>query len=912
MPRPPARVVDRKQTLIEAVKGYMMSDPKMFQPRPPGRTPAPRLLLLLLAATVLLPAAAWSAEPPAAASPEQPAAAAQAPEQAGGKKSDKPRKLSRKEIKEATEKLPRKYQTWLEEVDVLITDEERAGFLELEKDYQRDAFIKRFWEVRDRHRGSRNEFYDRYQARLAEARAAYEGDLKDARARIFLLNGPPTVALRPRCTVLVPLEAWYYRASERLSFEFIVVFYRRWGAGPFMIWQPAEGLNVLFQDANAASAAPGRSRNLSAVVEGCIDGDRIAAAINWVARQGIGYNTIQARFEGTPEGPGGEWIATFDSYSTDLPPDAPLLPAALDVAFPGRHQNRTVLQGMVAVPASAAGLIQLAEHRSHNFVLTGEILQGRELFDSFRYKFDFPAGQAQTADGNLPLVFQRYLRPGDYKLIVKLEDLNGKKFFRAEQKLEVPQVDGPMPPPPPTTPQQIESARMLAEANAAISNGETTLKIIQPHGELQTGMLRFDTLTTGSNIDKVTFALDGKPLLTKKKPPFSVELDLGSVPRTRELVATAYDAAGNHLASDELLVNAPGHRFRLKLVEPQRGKRYQSSLLARAETEVPEGEAVDRVEFYLNETLLATLYQEPYVQPIVLPKDEPVAYVRAVAYLTDGNSTEELVFVNAPDNLEELEVQYVELYTSVFDRAGRPVEGLAQKDFTVAEDGTRQEVSRFERVTDLPIHAAVALDTSASMDDDVQTAREAALHFFQQAIRPKDRAALITFNDRPTLAVKFTKDPNILAGGLAGIKAERGTALYDTVIFSLYYFNGIKGQRALILLSDGKDESSRFSFEDAVDYVRRAGVTIYTIGLGDELDRKKLTRLAEETGGRSFFLADVSELAGIYAEVEKELRSKYLIAYQSSNTSSESTFRAVDVKVNRPGLEAKTIRGYYP
>jgi Ca-activated chloride channel homolog len=906
----------------------MMSDPKRFQSRPPGRTPARRLLLLLVAA-VLLPATAWpasqSAAPPAAqpaaaqpAPPQQGTAAGQAPEKASEagekeKKSDKPKKMSRKEIKAATEKLPGKYQTWLEEVDPLITEEERASFLELEKDYQRDAFIKRFWDVRDSYKGSsRNEFYDRYQIRLTEARSAFDNDLKDARARILLLNGPPTVAFRPRCTVLVPLEAWYYRASDRLNFEFVVVFYRRWGAGPFMIWQPAEGLNVLFQDANAASAAPGRNRNLGAVVEGCIDGDKIAAAINWVARQGLGYNSIQARFEGTPDGPGGEWIATFDSYSTDIPPDAPLLPATVDVAFPGRHQNRTVFQGVVAVPASAAGQIQLGEHRSHNFVLTGEILQGKELFDSFRYKFDFPVGQEQTAEGSLPLIFQRYLLPGDYKMIVKLEDLNGKKFFRTEKQLKVPQVDGPAPPPPPTTPQEIESARMLAEANAAISNGETTVKIIQPHGELQTGMLRFDTLTTGTNIDKVTFSLDGKPLLTKKKPPFSVELDLGSVPRTRELVATAYDVGGNQLASDELLVNAPGHRFRVKLVEPQRGKRYQSSLLARVETEVPEGEAVDRVEFYLNETLLATLYQEPYVQPIVLPKEEPVAYVRAVAYLADGNSTEELVFVNAPDNLEELEVQYVELYTSVFDRAGRPVEGLEQKDFTIAEDGTRQEVSRFERVTNLPIHATVALDTSASMEDNVQTAREAALQFFQQAIRPKDRGALITFNDRPTLAVKFTKDPNTLAGGLAGIKAERGTALYDTVIFSLYYFNGIKGQRALLLLSDGKDEGSRFSYEDALEYARRAGVTIYTIGLGKEVEKRKMEKIAEETGGRSFFVQNATELDAIYSTIEKELRSQYLIAYQSGNTTGANEFRTVDLKVSQPGVEAKTMRGYYP
>jgi VWFA-related protein len=173
--------------------------------------------------------------------------------------------------------------------------------------------------------------------------------------------------------------------------------------------------------------------------------------------------------------------------------------------------------------------------------------------------------------------------------------------------------------------------------------------------------------------------------------------------------------------------------------------------------------------------------------------------------------------------------------------------------------------------------------------------------------------SLVTFNDHPNLTVKFTNDLPALASGLAGLKAERGTALYDSIIFTLYYFTGVKGQRAMLLLTDGKDEGSRFTYEDALEYARRAGVTIYAIGLGDDADRKKLERISEETGGRAFFLKSVDELAGIYSTIESELRSQYLVAYQSTNTTSGSnTFRSIDVKVNKPGLEPKTIRGYYP
>jgi Ca-activated chloride channel family protein len=182
-------------------------------------------------------------------------------------------------------------------------------------------------------------------------------------------------------------------------------------------------------------------------------------------------------------------------------------------------------------------------------------------------------------------------------------------------------------------------------------------------------------------------------------------------------------------------------------------------------------------------------------------------------------------------------------------------------------------------------------------------------------IQPRDRGALVTFNDRPTLAVKFTNDLKVLAGGLAGLKAERGTALYDTVVFSLFYFNGVGGQRALVLLSDGKDESSRFTLDQTREYARRAGVAIYTIGLAIDAraDRKVLSELAEETGGRVFFIDTATELAGVYETIQKELRSRYLLAYQSSNTTGSRAFRTIEVKVNgKDRVEAKTLRGYYP
>jgi hypothetical protein len=474
-----------------------------------------------------------------------------------------------------------------------------------------------------------------------------------------------------------------------VTYEFFLVFYKRWGAGTFRVWEPADGLDALFQDGQHGAS-------LQALATGCMDGDKLAAGIAWVARQGIfSYGVLLAKAESRPEGPKGEWVATFKAYSTELPEGTPTFPAKLAVDYPGRHQTRTVLQGLVTVPLSEVTAGQLGEYRSYDFVLTGEVLQDGHLFENFRYKFDFPA--EEVSGESLAMVFERSLRPGTYQMSLKLEDVNGKRFFRDERTITVPQVAGPAP-----APMDPESARMLAEANAAISTGDRTIQLVEPHGDLHTGMLRFETLTTGQGIERVTFALDGKTVLTKKKPPYSVELDLGSLPRTHLLTAVAFDAAGTELARDELTLNAGGNRFAVDLVEPRRGKRYENSLRAEAEVQAPEDQAVERVEFYLNETLVATLYQPPYAQPVLLPKDAPLSYVRAVAYLADGNTTEDMVFINAPDYLEELDIQFVELYTTVVDRQGRPVEGLGRGDFTVVEDGTKQEIVRFETVSDRP------------------------------------------------------------------------------------------------------------------------------------------------------------------------------------------------------------------
>lgn len=807
-----------------------------------------------------------------------------------------------------------RHRKFLEEVAPMMDEQERAAFLSLRQEYQRDAFVQRFWQQRDPYpKTAVNELRTAWEERARLAKEKF-GNLTEDRAKMTLFHGEPAEVLRSPCTdLLSPMEIWYYPGTDRIRNEFTLIFVQR---GGFKLWNTAEGLLGLLTFTLQGRAPSSGGHIERAILENCPRGDEVLGRISMV----LDWYKVQDKV--IPD-PGDEWLSTFLSYSTELPEGAQTFPAQVEISFPGRFGSRTTVQGLVSIPKEEVRTEQIRDMASYNFIVDGEVLYKGELFEHFRYRFVLPETEAGAQSkaglpaGSIPLVFQRYLRPGSYTLMLKIEDTTGKRFFREQRELEVPSVDtAVLAAAAPSAP----LASALAEANAgAVLSDEQNIRILPPPPGLITGKVRLQATATGEGIAKVSFLLNGKPILTKAKPPYSVELDVGDQPRIHTLRAVALGASGDKLAEDEILLNTGPHRFSVRLVEPLPGKSYRSSLRAQAQVDVPEGEKLDRVELYLNETLLATLYQPPFVQPILIPQNQELTYVRAVAYLADGNSSEDTVLVNVPgDFSDQMKVQFVELFTSVVDGRQRPVEGLAKEDFKVFEDGVEQQVRRFELVKDVPIYAGVLLDTSGSMGEQqgqkLEAAVRAALTFFENVITPKDRAAVITFADEPSLAVRFTNQQDVLVGGLAGLTAEGDTALHDSLVYALHYFGGLRGKRAIVLLSDGQDFGSKYTFAEALEYARRSGVAVYTVGIDlKEFDvRTKLQRLADETGGRSFFVGAFAELDKVFETVEKELRSQYMLAYQSTGSGPDDKFRAVEVKVSKPGLEAKTLKGYYP
>ncbi|PYQ47946.1 MAG: hypothetical protein DMF59_17445, partial [Acidobacteria bacterium] len=329
---------------------------------------------------------------------------------------------------------------------------------------------------------------------------------------------------------------------------------------------------------------------------------------------------------------------------------------------------------------------------------------------------------------------------------------------------------------------------------------------------------------------------------------------------------------------------------------------------------LPEGKKLQKLELFLNETRLATLYEPPFVQTIDLPSR--LGYLRAVATLDDPDQSpvEDVVMINTPQYMQEVSVHLVELPTTVI-RDGRPVGDLPQSAFNVLDEGQPVKLARFEHVTNLPLAIGLAIDTSTSMQPRLAEAQKAGAEFLSSVMKKGDKAFLISFDAQPHVVQRWTSNLAEVTTGLAKLRTDESTALYDAIVYSLYNFVGAKGQKALVVITDGKDTSSKFSFDQALDYARRAGVPVYGIGVGigaAEVDvRYRFGKFCAETGGGVYYIDQVSDLRRIYDEIQKELRSQYLLGfYPGENVKPGSKWRSVTVQVTEG--KAKTIRGYYP
>jgi VWFA-related protein len=218
-------------------------------------------------------------------------------------------------------------------------------------------------------------------------------------------------------------------------------------------------------------------------------------------------------------------------------------------------------------------------------------------------------------------------------------------------------------------------------------------------------------------------------------------------------------------------------------------------------------------------------------------------------------------------------------------------------------------------VRDLPLSIGMAIDSSGSMQLRMAEAQKAGAQFFEKVMRKGDKAFVVAFDVEPRLMQKWSSKTADVHAALAKVRAEDRTALYDAIVFSLYNFHGVRGQKALVVISDGKDTASSFTYEQALEYARRTGVPIYGIGIGirsNEADvRFKLDRLCRETGGTTHYIEQARDLQRVYDDIQTELRSQYILGfYPSPDIKAGSKWREVTVEATQG--KVKTVKGYFP
>lgn len=305
-------------------------------------------------------------------------------------------------------------------------------------------------------------------------------------------------------------------------------------------------------------------------------------------------------------------------------------------------------------------------------------------------------------------------------------------------------------------------------------------------------------------------------------------------------------------------------------------------------------------------------------KPVSATAGEPINIESRKSASTTG------VVASRPSNIR-VDKTLVLINVTVTDPLNRFVTGLEKEHFRLYEDKIEQEISQFSS-EDAPISIGLVFDTSGSMGSKLQKSRQAAAEFFKTA-NPSDEFFLVQFNDRPELNVPFTTDTDRVQSALTFTQSRGRTALLDSVYLAMHEMKKAHNPRkALLIISDGGDNNSRYTETEIKNAVREADVQIFAIGIFESMGNRGrtpeeaagpglLNELAEQTGGREYAVENIAELPDIAAKIGVELRNEYILGYTPKNRERDGKYRRVQVKLNQPRglppLKAYFRLGYY-
>jgi VWFA-related protein len=281
----------------------------------------------------------------------------------------------------------------------------------------------------------------------------------------------------------------------------------------------------------------------------------------------------------------------------------------------------------------------------------------------------------------------------------------------------------------------------------------------------------------------------------------------------------------------------------------------------------------------------------------------------------------------APDSSDTVttivsRVNEVRVVFTVTDKRGRLIKDMIKSDFKVLDDGrSSTRIVDFQHESDLPLRVGLLVDASNSVRDRFKFEQESAIEFLNQTVRPRyDKAFIVGFDATPEVTQDFTDSTESLSKGVRMLRPGGGTALFDAIYFACRDKLAKDQQtgptrRAIVLLSDGDDNQSHVTREEAIEMAQRAEVIIYTIstnltGSKDKGDQI-LRHISESTGGRAFFPFQITEVANAFSEIQEELRSQYWLSYHPAGFSADGRFHTIEILASRKNLKVRSRRGYF-
>jgi Ca-activated chloride channel family protein len=352
----------------------------------------------------------------------------------------------------------------------------------------------------------------------------------------------------------------------------------------------------------------------------------------------------------------------------------------------------------------------------------------------------------------------------------------------------------------------------------------------------------------------------------------------------------------------------------LRFTSPAAGTFVAGKVVLGAAIDPPaRADEVASLTFFADGQAVCTLATPPWSCDWDAGPDVEPRTLRVVAVTRDGERLSRTIRTKGVGQYaDRVEVDAVQLTVVVTDRDGAFVPSLPQSAFTVFEDGRPQAIASFASAN-IPLDLVAAIDVSQSMTDAIADTRRAAITFLE-ALSPSSEVTLLAFNDNVFPLARRATDAAARTRAVAKLAPWGGTALYDVIIRSIDLLGARPGRRALVLFSDGEDQSSRATMEAAIERVEASDVTMYAVGLGRATRvgslRALLERLTTLSGGRGLFTDRSDELEAAFAAILQDLSNQYLIGYQPTNQKRDGAWRTLRVEVSGGPYNVRARQGY--